>query len=102
MSTTQNFINSLSEDELVNQLLLGDASNTKAHRADFGDLLGHRFAGALARELKEAKRRNLTKSGSCAVALKAGREVIHHALLRGGIFHVDEVTNNDSAHVTQS
>ena len=73
-----------------------------AGRARFAQLVGERFAGALARHLEQAELRKAVDRGLDPVSGELLFELVDHrlAVLRAG--HVDEIDHHDAAQIAQA
>lgn len=80
----------------------GDSSSAFAHGAFGGDGLGDGLSGAFAGDFDEAEGGDSSDARAGSVSFEGLFEVVHEFLFIGGVFHVDEVDDDNAAHVSEA
>src|SRR5690606_9163302 len=78
-----------------------DATGPATVRARLGQRLEERRAHALARHLHQAELRDLERAGARPVAGEVRAELLEHPLLVRAGLHVNEVADDDAAHIAE-
>ena len=89
------------QDGQRQRLHIADARLAGAARADFGGELGERRAQPLARHLHQAEARNSAHLHARPVRLQRLAHFVFHGALIARRHHVDEVDDDQAAHVAQ-